>query len=198
MIKTSYAHAITSSQTVGPFFHDCLLRSDAHIPVLTTPTTIGQRIRLEGRVFDGDGVGVPDAMLELWQANSYGRYNHPNDTRDLPLDPAFSGYGRTGTSSDGSYWFETIKPGVVPFDASRNQAPHLSLALFGRGLLNHLFTRVYFGDEEANANDPILQRVASSRQATLIATPQVQSDIIIYRFDIVLQGPNETVYFNFA
>jgi protocatechuate 3,4-dioxygenase alpha subunit len=198
MITSSYAHALTASQTVGPFFHDCLLRSDAHIPVLVTPATIGQRIRLEGRVIDGDGAGVPDAMLELWQANSAGRYNHPSDTRDLPLDPEFTGYGRTGTSSDGSYWFETIKPGVVPFDTSRNQAPHLNLALFGRGLLNHLFTRVYFGDEEANASDPILQRVDSSRQTTLIATPYKPSDRIIYRFDIVLQGPNETVYFNFV
>src|SRR5689334_6718164 len=101
---TSYP--LTGSQTVGPFFHDCLLRPDAVRNVLAGPSTEGQRIRIEGRVLDGDGQGVPDALIEIWQANSHGRYNHPSDRRDLPLDPEFSGFGRTGTDAEGAFWFE--------------------------------------------------------------------------------------------
>jgi protocatechuate 3,4-dioxygenase alpha subunit len=195
VIKSSY---LTASQTVGPFFHDCLLREGAHLPTLVTPDTLGERIRVEGRVLDGDGLGVPDALIELWQANAYGRYAHPADTRDLPLDPAFSGYGRTGSDGEGCYWFETIRPGPVPFDGSTLQAPHLSLTIFARGLLNHLFTRLYFADEPANGSDPILLRVPAERRPTLIADRSEQGTAIVYRLDIVLQGPAETVFFNFV
>jgi protocatechuate 3,4-dioxygenase alpha subunit len=194
MIETSYAP--TASQTIGPFFHDCLLRDGADCPLLAAPGLAGERIRIEGRVVDGDGAGVPDAMIEIWQANSYGRYNHPADRRDLPLDPAFTGYGRSGTDADGGYWFETIKPGAVPFDAQRTQAPHISIAVFARGLLNHLFTRLYFADEPANAEDPILLRVPLERRTTLLAQPTSAEGLTIYRLDIVLQGAGETVFFN--
>src|SRR5215831_2455251 len=102
-------YARTSTQTVGPFFHDCLLRPDAQRNVLVAHDTEGQRIRLTGRVLDGDGLGVPDAMIEIWQANHHGRYHHPADARALPLDSAFSGFGRSGTDVEGCYWFETIK-----------------------------------------------------------------------------------------
>src|SRR4051794_37714388 len=123
------AASLTSSQTVGPFFHDCLLREGAELDVLITPETAGERIRIEGRVVDGDGLGVPDAVIEIWQANHHGRYNHPVDRQALPVDPTFLGFGRTGTDGDGIYRFETIKPGPVPFDDVRTQAPHICVAV---------------------------------------------------------------------
>jgi protocatechuate 3,4-dioxygenase alpha subunit len=186
----------TASQTVGPFFHDCLLRAGAQCNVLAGAATEGQRIRIEGRVFDGDGVGVPDAVIEIWQANHHGRYNHPADMRDLPLDAAFTGFGRTGTDGDGAYWFETIRPGRVPFDGERLQAPHICVAVLARGLLNHLLTRLYFADDPANAGDPVLRLVPAERRATLLAQPADAGGARIYRMDIVLQGASETVFFN--
>jgi protocatechuate 3,4-dioxygenase alpha subunit len=193
MHKSSYV--LSASQTVGPFFHDCLLRADAHVNVLVAPETVGQRIRIVGRVLDGDGSGVPDALIEIWQANSFGRYRHPADTRDLPLDPAFTGFGRTGTNDNGDYWFETIKPGPVPF-GDQLQAPHIAVALFGRGLLNHLYTRLYFADEPANTSDPMLLRVPADRRATLVAQRTEADGNAVYRLDLVLQGAGETAFFN--
>jgi protocatechuate 3,4-dioxygenase, alpha subunit len=188
----------TTAQTIGPFFHDALLRADARIQILRTPATIGEPIRIEGCVFDGDGIAVPDAMIEIWQANAAGRYNHLADTRALPLDPTFTGYGRTATDTDGNFWFETIKPGLVPFNATTLQAPHINIAIFGRGLLNHLYTRLYFAQEPANASDLILQRVAAARRHTLIAIRSEQPGIGVYRFEIRLQGNQETVFFNLS
>ena len=186
---------LTGSQTVGPFFSPCLLREDACRNVLTQPESAGERIRIEGRVLDGDKVPVPDAMVEIWQANAHGRYNHATDQGPAPLDLTFTGFGRSGTGDDGSYWFETIKPGPVPFDAGHMQAPHICVTVFARGLLNHLVTRLYFEDETANAEDPVLQCVPNERRATLLARREPDS-AIVYRFDIVLQGANETVFFN--
>ena len=114
---------LTSSQTVGPFFAPALLREDAIRNVLTQPETSGERIRIEGRVLDGDGMPVPDAIVEIWQANVYGRYNHSADQGHAHLEPSFLGFGRSGTEEDGSYWFETIKPGRVPFYHEQFQAP---------------------------------------------------------------------------
>jgi protocatechuate 3,4-dioxygenase alpha subunit len=189
---------LTSSQTVGPFFHDCLMREDARCDVLCTPATEGTRIRVEGRVIDGDREPVPDAVLEVWQANAHGRYNHPADVRGPPLDRAFTGYGRIATDADGRYAFTTVKPGSVPFDDERRQAPHISIAVLGRGLLNHLYTRLYFDDEAANADDPVLAKVPAERRATLVARRADGShDERVYRFDVVLQGEDETVYFDF-
>ena len=190
--------ALTSSQTVGPFFHDSLLRPDAVRTTLIGPGTEGAPIRIVGRVLDGAALAVPDAIVEIWQANHYGRYNHPADMRDLPLDPQFTGFGRTGTDADGAYWFETIKPGAVPFDKSRLQAPHICVAVFGRGLLNHLFTRLYFADDPAIADDPVLQHVAPERQATLLARRAPGAGVHVYHFNIVLQGANETVFFDLS
>src|SRR5919199_2083093 len=121
--------SLTPTQTVGPFFSNCLLRSDALRNSLVTPDTPGERIRIEGRVLDGDGAPVPDAMVEIWQANAYGRYNHPADRRELPLDPKFTGFGRSGTGEDGAFWFETVKPGPVPFNGARFQAPHINVTV---------------------------------------------------------------------
>lgn len=191
---------LTASQTVGPFFHDCLMREDARYDVLCAPATDGTRIRIEGIVLDGDGEPVPDVVLEVWQADAHGRYKHSADPRGLPLDHGFTGYGRIATDADGRYGFTTVKPGTVPFDAERQQAPHISIAVLGRGLLNHLYTRLYFDDEPANADDPVLARVPADRHSTLVARRggDATRDAITYRFDVVLQGASETVFFDFA
>jgi protocatechuate 3,4-dioxygenase alpha subunit len=187
---------LSGSQTAGPFFSLCLLREDARINVLTQPETVGERIRIEGRILDGDGVPVPDALVEIWQANAHGRYNHPLDQSAAPLDPSFIGFGRSGTDDDGCYWFETIKPGPVAFDDKRLQAPHIGFSVFARGLLNHLVTRLYFSDEPANADDSILQLVPADRRATLLATRELVGETVVYHFDIILQGEGETAFFN--
>lgn len=187
---------LTASQTVGPFFSPSLLREDARRNVLVQPETAGERIRIEGRVLDGDGLPVPDALVEIWQANAYGRYNHPADQGPALLDPAFAGFGRSGTAEDGSYWFETIRPGPVPFDGERQQAPHICVTVFTRGLLNHLVTRLYFEDESATAADPVLRCVPAERRATLLARRVPGDGEAVYRFDIILQGAGETAFFN--
>jgi protocatechuate 3,4-dioxygenase alpha subunit len=196
------ALGLTASQTVGPFFHDALLREPQN--VLAGPQTQGQRIRIEGYVRDGDGAPVAEALIEIWQADAHGRYHHPADQRPPPLDPAFTGFGRAGTDERGLYWFQTIKPGPVPFDGAGGggaQAPHILVTVFGRGLLNHLVTRLYFADDPATASDPVLQRVPAERRSTLIArrveggAPGRQGHTPVYRLDIVLQGDGETVFF---
>jgi protocatechuate 3,4-dioxygenase alpha subunit len=136
---------------------------------------------------------VPDALVEIWQANAHGRYRHPLDGRDLPLDSSFTGFGRAGTDETGSFWFETVKPGPVPFVDERLQAPHLCVTIFARGLLNHLATRLYFADEPANDDDPIFLLVPAERRATLLARRDERG---VYRFDVVLQGEGETAFFN--
>jgi protocatechuate 3,4-dioxygenase, alpha subunit len=187
---------LTPSQTVGPFFAPAMLRDDALCNVLAGPRTQGERIRIEGRVLDGDGAVVPDAVVELWQANAVGRYNHAADTRPLPLDPAFAGYGRAGTEEDGRFWFETVRPGRVPYADGRMQAPHIVVTVYARGLLNHAVTRLYFADEASNADDPLLALVPPARRATLIAAREQAGAVAMFRFDIVLQGAAETVFLN--
>lgn len=188
------APGLTTSQTVGPFFSHALLRDELN--VLVRPETAGERIRIEGRVLDGDREPVPDAMVEIWQANSHGRYNHPLDRRAVPLDPSFTGFGRSGTDEAGRFWFETVKPGPVPFDENSVQAPHLNVAVFARGMLNHAATRFYFEDEPTNADDPFLARVPAHRRSTLLAKRELVDGTVTYRLDIVLQGEAETVFFN--
>ncbi len=187
---------LTSSQTVGPFFGPALLREDALRNVLIQPDTVGERIRIEGRVLDGDGLAVPDAMVEIWQANAYGRYNHSADKGPAQLDQTFWGFGRSGTTEEGNYWFETIKPGRVPFSQEQFQAPHICLTVFSRGLLNHLVTRMYFEDEQSNVEDPILLCVPEERRSTLLAKRENFEGKIVYRFDIIMQGDGETAFFN--
>ena len=184
----------TSSQTVGPFFHDCLLCADLDRKVLAPPETVGQRISIEGRVWDGDRQAVPDAVLEIWQADHRGHYNRHSEPADLQSHP-FNGFGRTGTDREGVYSFETIKPGRVPFDDNTLQSPHICMAVFARGLLNHLYTRIYFADEPANADDPVLLCVPVERRPTLLAQ-RYDVERFAYRFDIILQGAQETVFFN--
>lgn len=184
----------TPSQTVGSFFHLGLARPEWSD--LTRQNPAGQRIVIEGRVIDGDGAPVPDALIELWQANAAGRYAHPDDRQaDKPLDPNFRGYGRAATDNAGAYRFVTIKPGPVPGRGNSLQAPHLNLAVFARGMLKQLFTRLYFAGEPQNADDPLLSSLddASGRQ-TLIAVKGVEDTVPTYHFDIVLQGERETVF----
>lgn len=193
----------TPSQTVGPFFAYGLVPEGYGRPglgrnVLAGDHTGGERIVLVGRVLDGDNAPVPDALIELWQANRHGRYAHPADQRrEYPLDPHFQGFGRVGTGADGSFRFVTVKPGRVPGPDNRIQAPHLNLTVFAWGLLSHLYTRVYFDDEAgANAADPVLELVDKSRRGSLVASREPTAERVIYRFNIHLQGDAETVFFD--
>ena len=165
--------------------------------VMATESTQGEQILIEGQVLDGDGQPVPDAMVEIWQANAYGRYNHPDDKQEKPLDQTFTGWGRSGTDRDCFYRFETIKPGPVPGPDDRVQAPHCNIAVFARGMLVHAFTRIYFSDERANDSDPVLASIKNKkRRQTLIANREEKDGRAVYRFDIRLQGENETVFFD--
>lgn len=191
---------LTPSQTVGPYFAYGLTPgskyewNDAFSNDLVTPDASGDRIRIEGQVFDGDGAVIPDAMLEIWQADAQGRYANPRDTRALP-NAAFKGFGRCGAGAKGDFAFDTIKPGSVLDPEGKPQAPHIVLAVFARGMLLHLYTRIYFDDEDdRNAADPILALVPAERRATLIAKREAGG--ATYRFDIHLQGDNETVFFD--
>jgi protocatechuate 3,4-dioxygenase alpha subunit len=190
------AQPLTTSQTIGPFFSPSLLRDDAQRNVLVQPDTAGERIRIEGRVLDGDRLPVADALVEIWQANAHGRYHHPADTGAAALDPAFTGFGRSGTDDEGRYWFETVRPGRVPFDDRRRQASHIVVTVFARGMLNHAVTRLYFGDDPATVDDPVLLRVPAERRSTLLATRHQSVGQPVYRFDIILQGEAETAFFN--
>lgn len=189
---------LTPSQTVGPFFAYGLTSAgaydwpDAFSNNLVTPDTSGERIRIEGIVTDGDGVPVPDAMLEIWQADAQGRYSDPRDPRG-PTNSSFRGFGRIGTSAEGAFAFDTIKPGAVPGDASAMQAPHILMAVFARGMLLQIYTRIYFEGEAANATDQVLNSVPPDRRATLIASKVAGGN---YRFDVRLQGDRETVFFS--
>jgi protocatechuate 3,4-dioxygenase, alpha subunit len=190
----------TPSQTVGPFFAYGLTPAQYGYPfgalvgsVLVYEDTPGKRIRIVGRVLDGEGGPVPDAMVEIWQADAEGRYAHPADRRGSNLP--FRGFGRcgTGTDSQNRFAFETIKPGPI----GDGQAPHVNLVLFMRGMLCHAYTRIYFDDEaEANARDPVLSSVDEARRHTLIAARQTTPAGPVYRIDLRMQGPDETVFFD--
>ena len=185
----------TPSQTVGPFFSLGLTGKATN--VLASEATEGRRITIAGQVIDGDSKPVPDAMIEIWQANSYGRYNHPDDKQEKPLDQKFLGWGRCGTDKAGHYRFATIKPGPVPGNDGFVQAPHINVAVFARGMLVHAFTRIYFDDEASNVTDPVLLSIKNkARRKTLIARREEENDRLTYRFDIRLQGDSETVFFD--
>ena len=189
-------HKQTPSQTVGPFFAYCLtpdqygyrLKSIVH-PYTTDDKTIGQRIRIVGRVLDGNGDSIIDAVIEIWQADGQGRYPGPSK------NTGFKGFGRVGTGHDpeNRFIFDTIKPGA----SEDSQAPHLNVIIFMRGLLSHVYTRIYFSDEfEANANDHVLNSVEEERRETLVARRHETPQGILYNFDIHMQGDHETVFFD--
>ena len=189
----------TPSQTAGPYFSMRLGGEGQN--VLAAAGVPGERIRIEGTVVDGDGAPVEDALLEIWQANAGGRYRHPDDIRgEIALDDGFVGFGRAETEfTTGEYWFETIKPGPVPDAEGESQAPHINVVVQARGMLNPLYTRIYFADEdEANAQDQVLSHVPRERRHTLVASLATGSDSPkVYRFDVRLQGDGETVFLDF-
>jgi protocatechuate 3,4-dioxygenase, alpha subunit len=164
---------------------------------LVGPNTKGERITLEGRVIDGSGAPLRDVLLEIWQANAFGRYNHPADRQQRQLDDDFLGWGRTGSDfATGIYTFETIKPGRVTGADGREHAPHINVWIVARGIYIGLNTRIYFSDEEAaNAADPVLNLIEpQSRRGTLAAKRSERDDKVVYTFDVHLQGPHETVF----
>jgi len=183
----------TPSQTVGPYFKIGLqwLYCDNLAPEGVT----GERVLIQGRVLDGDRIPVPDAVLEIWQANSHGKYAHPEDQQAKPLDPAFRGYGRVPVNQDGVFRFATIKPGPVPGPEGKEQAPHLVISVFMRGLLKRLVTRMYFPGDARNAADPILNLVEPKRRATLVTSASADGSGLL-EWNVVLQGVNETVFFD--
>jgi protocatechuate 3,4-dioxygenase alpha subunit len=201
----------TPAQTLGPFFHQGLLRtkavfqvpglctddSDVFHHVLVQSGTFGERIALEGVVYDGLGQPIPDALLEIWQANGHGRYDHPLDTSGRELDPSFHGHGRAATDARGGFGFLSVKPGAVGGAAGRLQAPHINLVLGARGMARHAFTRIYFEGDAGLDQDPVLALVPEARRATLLARPAGQRDgAKLYRFDVHVQGERETVFFD--
>lgn len=198
----------TASQTAGPYVHIGLAPEAAgfHIfdnnfgPVLVNDQTEGERIIIEGRVIDGSGTPVRDVMLEIWQANAAGRYNHPDDRQqDKKVEPAFRGWGRACSDFDSGIWrFETIKPGAVTGRDGRLMAPHVNLWIVARGINIGLNTRMYFSDEQdANRRDPVLNLIEwEVRRQTLIGQREQRGGETVYRFDIRLQGEAETVFFD--
>lgn len=199
----------TPSQTAGPYVHIGLIPHQAGFDIFENPFghviagqhTQGERIRVEGRVLDGLGAPCRDILLEAWQANAAGRYNHPADQqRDKALDPDFRGWGRTGTAFDtGVYQFETIKPGpVIGRRGYKPMAPHISIWLVARGINIGLSTRMYLADEAAlNEQDPVLRMIEPAvRRQTLLARRETRDNSTVYVFDIRLQGEQETVFFD--
>jgi protocatechuate 3,4-dioxygenase alpha subunit len=212
----------TPWQTVGPFFHyglpwkggadlrgasDIGARPELAPPehyILNTPSAreaiAGEPIDIVGRVFDAEGAPVPDALIEIWQANAAGRYNSPADGRaHLPLERTFSGFGRAATAEDGAFLFRTILPGPTPGPGNSLQAPHIAVGVLGRGLIKRLVTRIYFAGHPLNGDDPILALVDPDRRGALLATREAghaADGAAVWRFDIHLQGENETVFFD--
>jgi protocatechuate 3,4-dioxygenase, alpha subunit len=188
---------ITPSQTIGPFLAIGLPWPDG--PFVVPPGTPG-RIAITGRVLDGAGVPVPDALVETWQADPDSRFDHPDDPRGAaaPAVAGFRGFGRSATDSGGHYQIITLRPGRLPCPGGGTEAPHLDVSVFTRGLLDRVVTRIYFPDEaEANAADPVLTTISDpGRRATLIARTDPDRPTTDFRFDIRLQGEHETVFFD--
>jgi protocatechuate 3,4-dioxygenase alpha subunit len=186
--------APTPSQTIGPFFHFSLT-TDETLGQMAGPGAKGERVRLVCRVTDGDGVPVDDAMIELWQADANGKYDHPEDTRETGADPGFRGFGRLATNARGTCVFETVRPGRVPDETGALQAPHINVTLYARGLLHRLSTRIYFEGDAANADDPVLSLVPAERRGTLLARSEPERPGT-WNFEIRLCAENETVFFD--
>ena len=175
--------AATASQTAGPYWHLIdfpgwadLLRADG-----PNAGAAGQRVTLVGRITDGEGAGLVDALVEIWQAGPDGRY-----------DGAFHGFGRCASDAEGGFRFSTLKPGPVPGLGNAQQAPHIALTIFARGLMKHITTRLYFAGEPLNATDPVLNLIKDpARRATLIAHHAAEN---VWHLDIRLQGEGETVF----
>jgi protocatechuate 3,4-dioxygenase, alpha subunit len=185
MVDRKTTLGITPSQTVGPFFHYCLTPQDYPYAAAVDAeiSGAGEAVQIVGTVLDGDGVPVGDALLEFWQADAAGQHADGRNRANAP----FGGFARAATDAGGSFRLQTIRPGAVGA-----HAPHIAVSVLGRGLLNRLYTRIYFAGEAANAADPVLASVPAERRSTLIASAETAGR---WRFDIRLQGENETVFF---
>lgn len=183
---------LTPSQTVGPYLAIGMFDSVAGPGLVERADP--RAILVSGVLLDGAGDPVPDGMIEAWQANAAGRYAHPADTREeLPLEDGFTGFGRSSTVDAGRFAFTIVKPGRVPWQDGRLQAPHVELGIFARGLLKRVVTRMYFPDEpDANAVDPVLGALSGRIRESLVAKPAGDRALA---FDIVLQGPDQTTFF---
>jgi protocatechuate 3,4-dioxygenase, alpha subunit len=187
---------VTASQTVGPFL-TIALKADGQEYIV--PENSEGALKLYGTVYDGEGEVVPDAVIEVWQANIFGKYNHPEDKSDNQVITDFSGFGRSCTDKNGRFFFVTLKPGRISGRGNTLQAPHIAVNVFARGMLKQQVTRIYFSDEiSSNAEDPILNAIEDeTARDTLIAKFNGNSDGITgYKFDIHLQGKRETVFFD--
>ena len=182
----------SGSQTVGPYLHIGL--TWLNTSKIAGPGVKGERVTIQGRLLDGDGAGVSDGLVEIWQANAEGRYAHPEDQQKKALEKGFRGFGRVPTDAKGAFKFTTVKPGGVPGPHGKPQAPHLNVTVFMRGLLKQLSTRLYFPGDAANARDPVLKLVPAARRGTLIARRKGKG---VLEWNIVLQGKDETVFFDF-
>ena len=179
----------TPSQTVGPYF---AIELPFEAGKFVMPAGTPGAIRITGTTFDGDGEPVVDSLIETWQADGAGRFADMYGYGDASSLPGFRGFGRSG-GEDGTYEVVTVKPGCVPGPGGMVQAPHIDVSVFARGLLHRVVTRIYFADEpDLNAADPVLQSVPAARRGTLLAHPTGDG----YRFDIRLQGTDETVFFD--
>ena len=185
---------ITASQTVGPFLKIGLAQGDQEYVVAENATGA---LRIDGHVYDGQGQPVPDAMIEIWQANIYGKYDHPDDTTDAELVKSFYGFGRSCTDNSGHFFFVTVKPGRVVGLGNTLQAPHIAINVFARGMLKQQVTRLYFSDEiHANSEDPVLNSIEDAEVRDTLVASKVddQNGMTCYKFNIHLQGEKETAF----
>jgi protocatechuate 3,4-dioxygenase alpha subunit len=186
------SEGVTPWQTVGPYFHYAL-------PYDSGPQVAGSSragaFTLHGHVYDAEGTPIPDSLVEIWQADESGRFVDEPGIFEAPAPDGFRGFGRCDTDAEGHYAFTTVKPAGVPTQDGAEQAPHIAMSVFARGMLRRVVTRVYFDDEaSANASDPLLSSVEASRSATLVAVSEDGG----YRFDVRLQGADETVFLDVA
>lgn len=185
----------TPAQTIGPFFHDALMRDG--VDDLDPDRNAGRPIIVTGSVLDGGGTPIDDAMVEIWQSDGQGRYRHPLDHWTESTAGQFLGFGRVATDLQGGYRLRTVMPGSVATLDGGHQAPHLNVQIFTRGLLDRLTTRIYFDGNPANANDPVLGAADPARRTTLLAVQDGEDDgVACYRFDLRLQGDGETIFFD--
>ena len=183
---------LTAAQTVGPFVSIGFKKQA--VTDVAPAGVAGERVTIKGRVLDGDGQPVTDAVIETWQANAYGKYAHPDDTQEKLLEENFKGFGRVLTDTQGGFRMTTIKPGKAAGPDGKEQAPHITVVIFMRGLLKHLMTRIYFPDDAANAADPVLSLVPAARRTTLIAAKSADGTL---QWNVHLQGAHETVFFDY-